>query len=238
MQDYLRAVALLSTEDSAAVNTGDVSGYLGVAPASATEMLKKLAADGYVKFSPYHGTRLTRSGFREAQRITRKHRLLETFLSEVLHIPLDRVHSQACAMEHSLSDEAAESMCRLLNHPDRCPDDGQVIPACDLSFSDCGQCMRMETQGGPEPSPRRSVSLLPISSLRTGASGRVSFIRGEHTALSRLRAVGLAPGVKVRAMTQAAPDGRREVSIGGSKVSIDRDAAASVFVKVEAGAQE
>jgi DtxR family Mn-dependent transcriptional regulator len=79
-------------------------------------MLKKLAQEKYINYSPYHGSTLTDKGTREAKKITRKHRLLETFLSDVLHIGKDKVHSQACELEHALSDEAEESLCRLLKH--------------------------------------------------------------------------------------------------------------------------
>ena len=72
---------------------------------SVTEMLKKLAETNYIKYSPYHGSTLTEKGLKEAQKITRKHRLLENFLSNVLHIGNDKVHQEACQMEHTLSDQ-------------------------------------------------------------------------------------------------------------------------------------
>ena len=112
-QDYLKAVYGLS-KNGDLVSTTEISHTLDVAPASVTEMLKKLAQEGYVKYSPYHGSTLTEKGLQEAQRVARKHRLLEKFLTDVLHIGKDKVHTQACQMEHALSDEAEESLCRLL----------------------------------------------------------------------------------------------------------------------------
>jgi DtxR family transcriptional regulator, Mn-dependent transcriptional regulator len=133
-QDYLKAVYNLSRNGELVSNTA-ISQKLEVAPASVTEMLKKLSEEGYIKYSPYHGSTLTEKGQKKRKRVTRKHRLLETFLSDVLHIGKDRVHKEACQMEHALSDEAEESLCRLLKHPDTCSDDGKTIPACDLPFS-------------------------------------------------------------------------------------------------------
>ena len=129
-QDYLKAVYDLS-KNGDLVRTTEISHKLDVTPASVTEMLKKLAEDNYVNYSPYHGSTLTTKGLQEAQKVTRKHRLLEKFLSDVLHIGKDKVHIQACQMEHALSDEAEESLCRFLKHPATCPDDGKIIPACD-----------------------------------------------------------------------------------------------------------
>ncbi len=145
-QDYLKAVYGLSKNGDLVGNT-QIAKKLDVAPASVTEMLKKLSEEGYVKYSPYHGSTLTEKGLIEAQKVTRKHRLLEKFLTDVLHIGKDKVHTQACQMEHALSDEAEESLCRLLKHPDTCSDDGKTIPACDLPFSTCEECIKLHEQG-------------------------------------------------------------------------------------------
>ena len=77
-------------------------------------MIKKLQKRGYVEYLPYKGVTLTEEGYKIASNITRKHRLLERFLHDVLHIKKDRVHDQACEMEHSLSDDAERAMCQLL----------------------------------------------------------------------------------------------------------------------------
>ncbi len=116
VEDYLKSIYDLS-KNGTTVNTTEISRTLKVAPASVTEMLKKLSENGYVNYSPYHGSTLTEKGFQEAQKIARKHRLLEKFLSDVLHIKTDQVHVQACEMEHTLSDEAEESLMPLPQTP-------------------------------------------------------------------------------------------------------------------------
>jgi DtxR family Mn-dependent transcriptional regulator len=115
-QDYLKAIYNL-TKNGDLVSTSEISQKLEVAPASVTEMLKKLSDDDYIKYEPYKGSILTIKGLREAQKVTRKHRLLERFLADTLHIGKEQVHKQACQMEHTLSDEAEESLCRMLKHP-------------------------------------------------------------------------------------------------------------------------
>jgi DtxR family Mn-dependent transcriptional regulator len=230
-QDYLKAIYGLS-KNGDLVSTSQISQKLDVAPASVTEMLKKLSEDNYVKYEPYRGSILTVKGLREAQKITRKHRLLERFLVDTLHIGKDKVHVQACQMEHALSDEAEESLCRLLKHPDTCSDDNKTIPACDLPFSSCEECIKLHEQGLEEVG-KRQQNLTPIRELKGGKYGKISFIRGEHKVLQRLLDMGLTPGTRIKVIKVAPMDGPVEVSVRGSKLAIGQDIACNVFVEAE-----
>ena len=96
------------------------------------EGLKKLEEEGYVNYYQYKGVKLTDKGFKIARSIVRKHRLLETFLYNTLGIDVEDLHEQACAMEHSLSDEAERKMCQLLDYPNQCPDDHNIIPVMNV----------------------------------------------------------------------------------------------------------
>jgi DtxR family Mn-dependent transcriptional regulator len=230
-QDYLKAIYGLARNGDL-VSTSEISQKLEVAPASVTEMLKKLAEEGYIKYSPYHGSTLTKKGLHEALRVARKHRLLEKFLSDVLHIGKDKVHTQACQMEHALSDEAEESLCRLLKHPDTCSDDGKTIPACNLPFSNCEECIKLHNQGLEEVG-KRDKDLTPIRELKGGKYGKISFIRGEHKVLQRLLDMGLTPGTRIKVVKVAPMNGPVEVSVRGSKLALGQDIACNVFVEVE-----
>jgi DtxR family Mn-dependent transcriptional regulator len=230
-QDYLKTVYGLS-KNGDLVTTTAISQKLDVAPASVTEMLKKLAQDGYVNYSPYHGSTLTDKGIEEAQKVTRKHRLLEKFLTDVLHIGKDKVHSEACQMEHALSDEAEESLCRFLKHPDTCSDDNKTIPACDLPFTSCEDCIRLHNQGLEEVG-RRHKNLTSIRDLKGGKYGKISFIRGEHKVLQRLLDMGLTPGTRIQVVKVAPMDGPVEVAVRGSKLALGQDIACNVFVEEE-----
>src|SRR4030043_298048 len=129
-EEYLEALYNL-TRESEPASTSAISKRLNITPASVTEMMHKLANERYVNYSPYQGVTLTPKGYRIAEKMTRKHRLLERFLHDVLKIGNDRVHKEACEMEHALSDETARALCQTLKSPDRCPDDRKVIPPCD-----------------------------------------------------------------------------------------------------------
>ncbi len=230
-QDYLKAIYNL-TKNGDLISTTEISQKLEVAPASVTEMLKKLSDDDYIKYEPYKGSILTIKGLREAQKVTRKHRLLERFLADTLHIGKDKVHKEACQLEHALSDEAEESLCRLLKHPDTCADDEKTIPACDLPFSNCEECIKLHNQGLEEVG-KRNKNLISIRELKDGKFGKISFIRGEHKVLQRLLDMGLTPGTKIKVLKVAPMDGPVEVGVRGSKLALGQDIACNVFVEVE-----
>ena len=231
VEDYLKAIYDLSKNEKP-VSTTEISRTLKVAPASVTEMLKKLAEKGYITHSPYHGTRLTNNGRQIAEKIVRKHRLLERFLHDILKVDKTQVHDQACGMEHSLSDEAAESLCRFLRHPDRCPDNGNVIPPCDLQIGSCVECLDLNSKGS-EAVGKHDQNRVSIGSLKQGQCGKISLIRGGYNLLQRLLDMGLKPGTKICAVRVTLPCGPVEVSVGSSKVVLGKGIASKVFVDLE-----
>lgn len=231
VEDYLKAVYDLS-QNGNAVSTTEISRTLRVAPASVTEMLKKLSEKSYVEYSPYHGTTLTKKGRRIAEKTARKHRLLERFLHDVLKINNVKVHNQACEMEHSLSDEAEESLCRFLRHPDRCPDDGKIIPPCDLQIGSCAECIQLHGKGLEEVG-KHNQNLVSISNLKQGQFGKISFIRGGRNVLQRLLDMGLTPGTKICVVNIAPLGGPVELSVRSSKLALGKGVASKVFVELE-----
>ena len=91
VEDYLKAVYSL-TEREESASTSGLAEALDVQPASVTGMVKRLAECGYLEHARYHGTKLTESGSREALRIIRRHRILETYLCTHLGYSWDDVH--------------------------------------------------------------------------------------------------------------------------------------------------
>ena len=231
IEDYLKAVFDLSRNGNA-VNTTEIARVLKVAPASVTEMLKKLSEKNYVEYSPYQGTTLTPEGRKIAEKTARKHRLLERFLHDVLKINNENVHQQACEMEHSLSDDAEESLCRFLKHPERCPDDGKSIPICDLKIDSCAECMHLHNKGLEEVG-KQSQDLISIIDLKDGQCGKISFIRGGRNVLQRLLDMGLTPGTRICISRVAPLGGPVVLSVRNSKLAIGRGVASKVFVELE-----
>jgi DtxR family transcriptional regulator, Mn-dependent transcriptional regulator len=230
-EEYLEALYNL-TKDGRTAGTSDVSKKLNIAPASVTEMLKKLDEEKLVKYFPYQGVVLTPAGYKIAEKMTRKHRLLEYFLHEVLKIGNDKVHKEACAMEHSLSDEAERALCRTLKAPDKCPDDGQIIPACNLKFETCDQCQKWSGENLDKLGIRKA-NVVAVSSLKENQVAKVAFIRGDHKALKRMQDLGLTPGTRIRVNRIAPLKGPVEISLRGCKLALGDEVACNVFVEHE-----
>jgi DtxR family Mn-dependent transcriptional regulator len=228
-EEYLEALYYLSRE-SEPVSTSAISKRLNIAPASVTQMIHKLAHDDYVNYSPYQGATLTPKGYRSAEKMTRKHRLLERFLYDVLKIKKNRVHKEACEMEHALSDDTSRAMCQFLKSPHKCPDDGHIIPPCDLGFSSCEEC-RQWGQNNPQKIPKRETEIISLTDLKENQEGLISFIRGDSATLRKLLDLGLKPGTKVRVLHVAPPDGPTEISCQNSRLSLANELAWNVFVK-------
>ena len=228
-EEYLEALYNL-TQDGKTATTSEISNRMKVSPASVTEMIKKLSENGYVNYSPYQGVTLTGEGYRLAEKMTRKHRLLERFLHDILKIGNDRVHREACEMEHVLSDEAERAMCQTLKSPARCPDDGQVIPACSLGFSNCGECRQWT--GDLEEVGQRKKRVLPLASLKEHQEGKIEFIRGDNRVLRRLLDMGLTPGTTIKVNRVAPLKGPIEITVRGSHLALGDEIACNVFVEM------
>jgi DtxR family transcriptional regulator, Mn-dependent transcriptional regulator len=132
IEDYLKAIIALE-ERGERVTNSNLAEAVGVSAPSATGMVKRLAALGFVQHEPYRGVALTKNGRRVALEILRHHRLLERYLAEALGVPLERVHEEADRLEHSLSEELEERIDALLGYPTHDPH-GHPIPDRELNF--------------------------------------------------------------------------------------------------------
>ena len=132
IQDYLREISKLEVGKDK-VSTTALARAMGVSPASASSMVKKLAALELVEHKPYHGVSLTPSGERVALEVTRHHRLLELYLAQTLGIHIDEVHDEADRLEHVLSEELEARIDESLGFPTHDPH-GDPIPDANLEW--------------------------------------------------------------------------------------------------------
>ena len=132
IQDYLRQIFVLG-HGGERVSTSALARSQGVAPASATAMVKKLAALGLVEHAPYRGVSLTEDGERVAVEVTRHHRLLELYLAKTLGIDVADVHAEADRLEHVISEELEARIDQALGYPTHDPH-GDPIPDADLNW--------------------------------------------------------------------------------------------------------
>ena len=226
IEEYLEVLYKFGSKDSH-VSTTTLSKELGIAPGSVTQMLKKLEDIGYIDYIPYKGASLTDEGNKIAQKITRKHRILERFLKDVLKIKDENIHAQACEMEHSLSDEAERAICHMLEHPDTCPDDN-LIPACDFDFASCDDCVN--NHGDIDDIGIRDFNLLSISQLSPGDEGEILFVRGGDLSLANAIDAGLNIGTKIT-IAESETSNYYSIYLEDSLIEISRDLADNVFLK-------
>jgi len=132
IEDYAKAIYALSRDRSGPVLNGEVAERLGVAPGTATAMLKRLDQLGLVELVPYKGVTLTSAGEKVALEVIRHHRLIEAYLSEALGMPADQVHAEAEVLEHHISEQLEALIAAKLGEPSHDPH-GTPIPGPDLS---------------------------------------------------------------------------------------------------------
>jgi DtxR family Mn-dependent transcriptional regulator len=132
VEDYAKAIyALQRRSGGDPVSTNDLAARLDVTAASASSMVKKLAELGLVDHVPYRGVSLTEQGRRVALEVLRHHRLLELYLFEHLDVPWDRVHEEAEALEHHISEDLEARIAAKLGNPTHDPH-GDPIPSAEL----------------------------------------------------------------------------------------------------------
>ena len=174
VEDYAKAIYALSHDGRDAVATTALALRLGVTPASASAMVKRLDEMGLARHAPYHGVELTDRGLQLALEVIRHHRLLELYLAESLGVPWDRVHDEAEVLEHVLSEELEELIAVKLGDPERDPH-GDPIPSRDLEI------VELPTD--------------TLASLEPGARGRFVRISDSDPHMLRYLAErGIAPG--------------------------------------------
>jgi DtxR family Mn-dependent transcriptional regulator len=209
VEDYLKTIYEIQYEQGK-VATTVLAERLGVAPASVTGMIKKLADMQLVVHEPYQGVVLTEAGQKIALEVLRHHRLIELFLSEELGVPWDQVHEEANKIEHVLSEDVEDRMDALLGYPTTDPH-GAPIPSRDGTI-DQRDCVRL-------------VDLKP------GQTALVAEVSDHDSALLRyVGELGLYPQVKVSVIAVAPFDGPLTVRVGEAEHALGREAASLIFM--------
>jgi DtxR family Mn-dependent transcriptional regulator len=210
-EDYLACIYDLSRK-GVPVKTSEISGRLNLSPASVTEMTQRLASEGYLNYERYKGVTLTPAGTMVAERIKRRHRLLERFLVDVLGRTTEDSHEEAMRLEHNFSDESVEMLSRILNNPTVCPD-GDPIPAPQAPMED-------------------EAPTIPIIELEEGEEGVISHLICDDPAkIRRLIGMGFVPGRKVVVEEHVPMGGPLLIRLDEMRVAIGRDYASLIQVE-------
>jgi DtxR family transcriptional regulator, Mn-dependent transcriptional regulator len=216
VEDYLKAIYALGESGDAASTTA-IAEALEIQPASVTGMIKRLAETGLLEHAPYRGVRLTKRGVKEALRVVRRHRILETYLCERLGYSWDDVHGEAERLEHAASDDLIEKMAAALEFPTQDP------------------------HGAPIPTVSGDIESMQVSTLadaRPGARLRIRAVRDEDSAYLRsMAAEGLVPGARVLVAKAQRVAGSVEISLGASRESraVEGSLARQIYVVPDEG---
>ena len=196
VDNYLKAILALGEPENGRVSCTALANRLGVAPASVTNMLQKLAGSTkpLVEYERHRGVRLSEDGKLRALEVLRHHRLIETFLFEVLDYPIEEVHQEAERLEHFISERFEERIAAKLGNP---------------KFDPHGHCI--PTVGG-KIFPRNSIRLTEVTEQGTFIVESIS--DDDAIRLKSFRTNGIAPGVRLCV--------RRRHAEGGYNVIVGR----------------
>ncbi len=212
VDQYLHAMMLL-TDHGQQADTGDLAAKVGVSPAAASQMLKKLADLGLVKLEPYRGADLTTEGLHRALRVVRRHRLLELFLHRIMGFDLQDLHGRALALESAIDEAFEEKMDAMLGSP-RIDPHGRPIPGKNATWPKLGDSLLLD--------------------LPPGTTGEVSRITTDDAdAIKYLHGLGVRPGAVVVLEGVAPFDGPASVRVKGNLVHLGRRLAQALHVTEE-----
>ncbi|MBK7907645.1 MAG: metal-dependent transcriptional regulator [Gemmatimonadetes bacterium] len=209
-EDYLKAIYELEQKGTPA-GTNDIAGRLGIAAASVSGMVQRLARLGLVRAERYRGARLTIAGRAAALQLIRRHRIIECYLVERLGFGWEDVHDEAERLEHAASDELITRMAEAIGNPTADPH-GAPIP----------------TASGEVDETR----LPSIAELAEGEPATVVRMSDRDPAFLRyLDGLGIRPGATVQVVAKAPFGGPLTVLVGGAEHGVGTSAASQVFIR-------
>ena len=197
VEDYAKALHALAQRGEGPVSTSALAERLGVSAGSVTAMLKRMDEMGLVRHEPYRGALLTARGDRVALEVIRHHRLLESYLADVLGMPWDRVHDEAEVLEHYISEELEERIADALGDPRHDPH-GDPIPDAELDLADDD-----------------TVRLSDLEPGAVAAFARVSDADPEM--LRYLDERGIRPGTELEVVSREPFEGPLHVTVAGAQ---------------------
>ena len=188
-----------------------VAEMLGVSRASAGEMLKRLEGEGLIERGEHKEALLTEKGRKRAERVVRKHRVIERLLTDFMGYTAAEAHVQADLLGDTFTDDMVQRIEERLGHPDRCPHGWPIDPDVEQA---------------------ENRDLAPLSDLKAGA--RATIVRlAEHDGdlLHWFYDEGLVPGTSLELRAAEPAAGQFRVTINGGEKAIGEKAAAGLFVK-------
>ena len=190
------------------VRNGDIAKYLNVSPASATEMVQRLAKNGFLDYAPYKGAMLTETGLEHGMMMKRRHRLAEVLLSR---LPFDGdVHETACRLEHAFNDDLEVCISKFLGNPTVDPSGRNIPPANDRISS------KLEATG----------NMKFLSDVEDDSSGEFEIIVLTQEEKELLSTLGIESGNHFKKTNG-------DTMVNGQIIDISRELASKIVVRVQ-----
>ncbi len=223
VEDYLKSIYSLEAGE-VRVKTSLLAKRLGLTPGSVTDMLKRLsqAAPPLIDYQHHRGAKLTAAGRQIALSVVRRHRLLESFLHQVLGFGWGEVHQEAEVLEHHLSERVTDALDRLMDHPKFDPH-GEAIPSKAGKMEKAAQISLSEVEVGVavrvvRVDPSRNEMLKYLDKLCIAVGTRVAVEeRAPFNGPIRLR-IGSPRDGKVQAVGPEISDHLYVEPIGADKI--------------------
>ncbi len=212
VEDYAKAIYSLQRRSDQPVTTTALAERLGVSPASASGMVRRLGEIGLTEHQPYKDVELTDAGRAVALEVIRHHRLLELLLAD-MGVPWDRVHDEAEVLEHHISEELEALIAERLGDPTHDPH-GDPIPAADLTLDE--------------------GTTVTLDQLEPGQRGR--FVRvsdSDPEMLRYLSGLGLAPGEQLELIGREPFEGPLNVAFAGRQQPLGVALAKAMRIELE-----
>src|SRR5512132_3873142 len=202
-EEYLQIMFWLE-EAGLPINGANIARALQLSPPTVHEMIGRLEDDGYVERADDKSLKFTHKGREEAEAISRRHRLIERFLTDVLGIPWDEVHEEAERLEHAMSPVLEERMLAAIGDAKTCPHGHPIVAGTRIEG-------------------------VPLADVADGAAVKVLRLENEaEDLLHYLKDTGLEPGLEA---TVRGDDGDEVVlDASGGEVRVLRTVAETVSV--------
>jgi DtxR family transcriptional regulator, Mn-dependent transcriptional regulator len=213
LEEYLEAIHELAEEGTQVIQAR-LAERIGHSAPAVSEVIRRLKAEGYVTVEGRE-VHLTERGRHRAESVVRKHRLAERLLTDIIGLPWEKSHTEACRWEHVISDEVEDRLIELLGHPQTCPH-GNPIPGSGT---------------------RKGRHQVALSSVKGGARVRLERVteqvETDPAAMSYLSEAGFIPGADAHVSAKA-PDGTLTLQLGEHTIALGAILAQKLFVSAVA----
>lgn len=230
LEDYLETVYEL-VRDKKFARVKDIARARDVRPGSVSPAMRRLAEMGLIEYVRREYIGLTPEGEERARRIVARHQLLCRLFEDILQMPSEAAEAEACAMEHSLTDEAMDRLVRFFEFLRLCPGAQTILDR----FHECHAII--ESSGVCDDACDFSKSLatapdepLRLNALTPGQKGTVTQVSGEGALRQRLLDMGIMPDVSIDVDRVDPRQGMVWVRLQGFEMSLSDEEAEAVMV--------